>query len=167
MNSGERKEVNGTDCPQTKILVFRFPGRWASDTYGLYGFPFCPHGNYISWWHEPLVRIGEIVMRAVLFVMSIVAAVAVGLWQGPGVDTADHVATLSGGGCYISGYSSINCSAANSNCTSGTQDAATYQTTAGQAYQAATGSHLVGSCTGSSGCTVTATDVITRQGCGG
>jgi hypothetical protein len=108
-------------------------------------------------------------MRRVLFVASIVAAVAVGLWQGPSADTAERVMAEGGTDpCIFSGTADLSCTVFDG-CTSGNlDDVAVRETTGGQPYKS-NGSRVAGTCYGSSPCPTGEhnTDKLTTEGCGG
>jgi hypothetical protein len=111
-------------------------------------------------------------MRRVVFALSVVTAFSFGLWQGPGVESADHLVRLSGAGnsqCTLTGYDKdCSCKTYNSACTGGKSDIAHNADSAGKDYQTTGFDYSHGNCTGKSGCpSAINTSELTTDGCGG
>ncbi len=111
-------------------------------------------------------------MRRLVFGLSILAAVAVGMWQGPTADSADRIAALSGSGgdgCNYDGYTSGSCTGLE-DCTSGTVIGPNYIVggEGEQTHRLTGGSTAAGTCKGGPNCnTAPMASELTTDGCDG
>lgn len=105
-------------------------------------------------------------MRHVLRAASILAVLAVGLWQGPKADSDADLGELSGGACTYRGYSLDPCKDYDPDCTGGQS----YIAAGGGTSHQRDGNSLYcsGNCTGPTGCpSCITTYALTTYGCGG